>query len=666
MTHLSIENVSFAYHTENESIPVLKNVSLSIASGDFVAIRGRSGSGKSTLFHLIGCLLRPSSGKIYLEGTDLTTLSNDALAFIRNRKIAFIFQQFHLLARSTVLDNILLPTLYPADGAESATQARKRAIACAEKVGLSHRLEQMPNQLSGGEQQRVVIARALMSNAPLILADEPTGNLDTKNAENIMTLLRELNREGKTVLVITHDPEIAKQCNREYEMSDGEFVSRPVVSETSRVTRLAATPSPSFGTLFKSAFPLALQNLRRNKIRALLTMFGVLIGISAVFAMLTFGRFAKEKVMKGYEELGANTLMIHGRENWKRKATDKVDIIFDQFDWEKDILPLKNIFPQIKYISPIISAWGNTITYGGVALENEVVTLGVNEYMLSITKRPIQYGKGFSPYQIENKSPVCLIGNEIATNVFRGVNPIGKIAFVSRNEQVAFPCQVIGVLAKQTSMKDWRKPNLEVILPYTYSASVYEAWNSEINSFITQLEDGSDIEHVASGIKNFFSQKYGKAGEFNVNSDTKLIGQMKKSLGLFTVLLTTIALITLSVGGIGINNMMLVSVTERFKEIGLRKAVGATDRSIRAQFLLEAVILAAFAGFFGVLLGFIAYEGVIYGTSKVVAQLPFEWVLDPFPLAVSLVSILAVGILSGIVPAIKAERLQVIEALRSE
>jgi macrolide transport system ATP-binding/permease protein len=673
MSFLSVQDVCFSYKTGGRTLPILDHVSLDIQRGEFVAILGRSGSGKSTLFHLIGCLSRPDSGKIFLDGMDLTTLPGDSLALVRNRKIGFVFQQFHLLPRGTVLENILLPTLYPAECAANTPEAVERAKALARELGIESLLDKAPNQLSGGEQQRVVIARALMGDADLILADEPTGNLDSRNAENIMGILRKLNQRGKTIVLITHDPDVAKQCQKSYHLHDGKFVDHvPLPSKTVPLKENASLPRLPFipyYSLLRSIGPLALQNLRRNKVRAFLTMIGVTVGIAAVFSMLTFGKFAQEKVMKGYEEMGSNTLLIYGHGNWQRKATDRVRTLFDSFDWDKDILALKRVFPEVQKLSPLLQAWGgSTATHAGIAID-EAGIFGVNEHMLPISRRPLSMGKGFNSFHLAQRSPVCVIGSEVNNRLFKETSALGRIIFMNFNwgdKKIGFPCQVVGVFAPFSSSKDWRKPNLDIVLPYTYFQSVFPADIGEIHQFLLQLSPDTDVERSAVGIRNFFIQKYQKAGEFFVSSEAKLVSQMKKSLALFTIMLTAIALITLTVGGIGINNMMLVSVSERFKEIGLRKAVGATDRSIRVQFLLESTLLAGIAGIVGVILGFVSYEAIIYGTSKMVGKLPFEWVFEPVPFLFALISIVLVGIASGIVPAVKAEKLQVIEALRSE
>ncbi len=670
---LVVSNLYFSYRNSSDgTVSTLRNVNLLVKRGEFVCVQGRSGSGKSTLFYMLGCLLRPDRGRIFIDGVDLTSLDEEALAFFRNQKIGFVFQQFHLLARASVLDNILLPTFYPCEKSREPT-AREIAKAreLAEQLGIGSRIHHVPNQLSGGEQQRVAIARALMTDADLILADEPTGNLDSVNAARTLEVFKQLNRQGKTIILITHDNEVARQCPRVCHLKDGSFVDAPdeVALPTPARKFEVREAIPRLGRywrLARAVAPVAAENLRRNKIRALLTMIGVTVGIASVFAMVTFGQFAKKKILEGYEDLGVNSVIIRGYPNWRLRAMDRVSLMFHGFDWEKDILHMRRIYPSMQLVSPMLGSWDNTINYGGVSIENEVKVLGVNADYLRIMNRKLTSGRLITPFQVDQASQVCLIGSDIAKRLFRDVSPLGEILFISKGDQEAYPCEVIGVLEALHSNKEWQKPNLDVLMPYTYFTACTNRWEAQIHQYAAQFVPGTDLENASRGIKAYYRQKYGRSGEFGVDSDTLLVAQMRKFLALFAILLTAIALITLGVGGMGINNMMLVSLAERFKEIGLRKAVGATNLSVRVQFLLESVFLAAIAGVLGLFLGFSTYELIIYLASKFIAKLTFEWAIDPVALFVSLVSMLLVGVASGIVPAVRAERLEVIEALRSE
>jgi len=690
MLAVNIKNVSFSYRNQTEYIPILNNINLEIKRGEFVAIQGPSGSGKSTLLYLLGCLLKPDSGTIEIMGQDIASESSDDLAQLRNRHLGFIFQHFHLLPRATVLNNILLPVQYSnSDHQEKnygTSDFNHRAEMLARSVGLQERLDFLPNQLSGGQQQRVAIARALMNDPAIILADEPTGSLDSKTSKQIIDLLRQLHRESnKTIIVITHDNEVAAQCDRIIRIKDGS-VNEPTINNSRRegnshsksdsknkhIENPGKPPKAAvldFLLIIKNIlnhWPSALVNLRRNQARTILTMLGISVGVASVLAMLTLGQYTKNKILSGYAEMGVNTLVFRGYPNWDQKATDPSSMVFQFFNWERDLEPLKRIFPQIELMSPQLSGWNTTLNFGGLSIDNDVRLMGVNENSLAIARRKLILGRNFNSRDVEYKNPVCILGYEIAKKLFSHVPALGQVMRVTLGDS-SFGCHVIGVLDSMTSNKEWAKPNLQVYLPFTFFQAISgEWWASQIKEVLIQLNVDSDIEKTGKGIKAFFQQKYGASGDFRVDSDSILLAQMKRFLGLFTILLGSIAFITLTVGGIGITNMMLVSVSERFREIGLRKAIGATDFSIRMQFLTESLVLCTLAGFIGLVAGFLAYHGAIAGASKFVNKLSFEWTIDGLAFFISIISIFGVGILSGLFPALKAEKLQVIEALRSE
>jgi macrolide transport system ATP-binding/permease protein len=665
---IRIQNLSVAYASRGLQLPVLTDLNLTVLRGEFLAIQGRSGSGKSTLFHTLGGFLPPDRGEIFIDGPSIYHLSPIDLARFRNRTLGFVFQQFHLLPRATVLENILLPSRYPSELAGVGTDLLARARELAEKVGLGEKLNKHPNELSGGEQQRVVIARALLLSPSLILADEPTGNLDSKNAENILQILEGLHAQGTTIVLITHDPAIAARCSRTIYLEDGRFSSEAEFAPQAPPAKRAVdrTTGSHSWTLVKTLLPLAFANIRRNKLRAVLTMIGVSVGIASVLAMVTFASFARKKILKGYEEMGVNTAVISGSPNYNRKATDNFDVLFHGFDWEKDLIPLHRFFPQIRLLSPMMGSYGNTVNYGGNTATGDILALGVGAEYTAITNRGLSLGRPFTPYHVENRSSVCLIGSELSTQLFKQESPLGRIIFVALGEGSPYPCRVLGVLNDQSSNKDWSKPNLEVLLPFTYFKSVTPYWYNDMRQFVVQFLSGTDVEVLTKYVKFFFEKKYGSGALFHIDSDSVMVAQMKKFIRLFTLMLTSLAAILLLVGGLGIHNLMMISITERLKEIGLRKALGATNRSIRLQFLFEAITLAVIAGFIGLIVGFSAYEGIIYGASRLVKSLTFEWIFDPTAFVLALFSLSLVAVLSGLLPALKAERLSVIEALRSE
>lgn len=661
-------------------VPVLKNLNLDIEAGELIAIQGPSGSGKSTLLYIIGCLLGSHSGQVKIADQDVSKLNDEQLATLRNRHIGFVFQQFHLLPKATVIENILLPSKYPSEF-PTHKDANARAAKLVAELGLQDRTHHYPNQLSGGQQQRVSIARALLNDTQIILADEPTGSLDTTNSKQIMELLKSANRSGRTVIIITHDPEIAQQCNKVVHFRDGEI--KEIIEnknsqqhtcaeniETSSYKKIEAPKGylailNRYFHVGRTLFPLAFQSLRQNRTRSMLTMLGIVIGVAAVLSMITIGSFTKRKILDSYAEMSVNTLVFYGYPNWDLKATDQVSAVFQSFDWERDLVPIKRVFPEVIRMSPSLYSWDNRVSFGGKVVDSDVRAFGISSDGLKMASREVIFGNNFSPFHMEYRSAVCIIGYEIYQRLFANMSPIGEIISVSQRE-TSFGCRVIGVLASQTSNKEWNKPNLQVYLPYTFFQGTTDPWTSRIREVLLQVRQGADIELTGKKVKSFFDMKYGKSARFIVGSDSVLIAQMNKFLSLFTLLLTAIALVSLGVGGIGITNMMLVSVSERFKEIGIRKAFGATNFSIRVQYLVESILICSIAGAIGLALGFILYEGAIYGATKLVTNLSFEWTVDLSALFLSVASIFVVGVLSGLTPALKAEKLQVIEALRSE
>jgi macrolide transport system ATP-binding/permease protein len=667
---LEIRNLSHSYALGNERLPILSRVNFSLRQGEMAAIQGPSGSGKSTLLYLIGCLQTVQEGELRIDGEDVSRLGEEALALFRNRKIGFIFQQFHLLPRATVLENILLPARYPSETAQVGAREIEKAKELAELVGLGDRLHHHPNQLSGGQQQRVAIARALMNDPALILADEPTGNLDSKASAQIMDLLKELNRAGKTILLITHDSEVAEKCGTIHHIRDGRFVSQEENSPLPAAKPLAhwrpKRPSPlQFLRLARAQLPMAWENLTRNKIRSALTMIGITIGIAAVLSMVTLGEFTKQKILDSYAELGVNTMYFYGYRNWELKATDTVPAYFQFFDWENDIEPLKRIFPEIARMTPMLTGWNMKAKLGGKSIDEDVRLIGVNENSLEIMNRELAVGRNISPYHVEMRSNVCLVGYEIAQRLLANTAGIGEVIRLEETN-LSYSCRVIGVLKSKDSKNEWSKPNFQIFVPYTYFQQVQNPWYGKIRNVLIQLKPGSDVEKTGKAIRAFFELKYGKSGRFRVDNDSVLIAQMKRFLTLFTLLLTFIALVSLGVGGIGIANMMLVSVSERFREIGLRKALGATPLSIRLQFLLESVLLCSLGGLLGIVFGLAGYHAILFGASKLIPKLQFGFVVNWPALVLSVTAIFIVGVLSGLFPALKAEKLQVIEALRSE
>lgn len=669
---IEAQNLGFSYNQGSaNAVKILHGLDFKIFQGEFVAIQGPSGSGKSTLLYLLGCLSPVQQGKLIIGGIDISYLSEDQLSLFRNENLGFVFQQFHLLPKANVLENILLTARYPIEKSKNLQLMTEKAKSLAIRFGLGDRLHHGPQELSGGQQQRVAIARALLNEAPIILADEPTGNLDSKTAAIVIDELKALKKSGKTIILITHDKDIAAQADRTIFIHDGKVLKEEAAVPAVQKLNAIQISIPKLSlvnpiAVYLKLLPFAAANIFRNKIRSILTMIGISIGVASVLAMITLGHFAKEKILKSYADLGINTLSFRGYRNWDQKATDFFGISFSSFSWQRDLEPLKDIFPEILRVSPVMTLRGGTLDFGGKSADEDVRIVGINEDAFLIMGRGLVRGQPISFFHVKNQSPVCVIGSEVAHKLFSNVEALGEVLRVTTDDR-SYGCRVIGIASALGNRSDSSSRDLQVYIPFTYfQTAAGNWWQARIREVVMEVQDGVDIEKTGHAVQGFFERKYGTSGKFHVDADSILIGQMNRFLNIFSIFLASIALISLAVGGIGIANMMLVSVSERYREIGLRKALGATNSSIRQQFLLEAVLLCGIAGGIGLLFGFVGYEIIIWGGSKVIPKFQFEWTLNWQALGLSTISILAVGILSGFIPALRAEKLSPIEALRSE
>ena len=657
---VEIRDLYFKY--EQLKAPLFQSFNMNIEKGDFVVIEGISGSGKSTLLYLIAGFLQFQKGQIFINELPIDQLKDLDLSVLRNRCIGFVFQEFYLLPQLTALENILLPTFYTIEDKKSE-YFKDRAKNLADQLGIGDCLLYKPSQLSGGQSQRVAIARALINDPDILLIDEPTGNLDATSTGQVLELFHKLHLQGKSIVLVTHEKDVAS--SKALTLKNGQLIPQKTKDNFNKLS----LPSPKnfkgetslkARRFFQRTFLLSLKNISQNKMRSLLTMLGVVIGVATLFSMITLGNFTKSKLLDDY--VRANTFTFIGEYNWP-KTTDKVNVPFQSFDWETELLYLKQKLPDIHRISPYLIDRGLTVIFAGRSIENTPTLIGVSEEGLDIVGRHLLAGADINVHHVEGRHSVCVIGFEVGRRLFSNVSPIGQMLYLSKRDYNTFSCRVIGLLDDKTS-NDSSHPNLEVYIPFTNFQMFSSVSGAQIKRVAVQVKDGRDVEKVKQIVQNFFESKY--EGVFSVGSDDLLLDQLKKFLILFSVLLGVVALVSLLIGGMSIANMMLITVSERFKEIGIRKAIGATNSSIRNQFLLESIILCGVAGVIGIILGICIYQSAIYGASQFIDDLEFQWVFDSIAFLLSFISILLVGILSGLFPAIRAEKLQVIDILRSK
>jgi macrolide transport system ATP-binding/permease protein len=709
---IEIVDLSKVYRLGEVEVHALHDVSLTIEQGEFVAIMGASGSGKSTLMNLLGCLDRPTSGRYLLEGVDIASLDEQALARIRSRRIGFVFQNFNLLSRTSALENVELPLFYSARTAEG----EQRAEELFKTLGLNGREQNHPNQLSGGQQQRVAIARALINQPAILLADEPTGNLDSQTSTEIMEIIRRLNREdGLTVVVVTHDPEVAEYADRVVTFRDGKVVSdqRNRASVPPPVT--AAAPGPgakattgraeeawSFGSM---ALGAAARALRRNKMRAALTMLGIFIGVAAVIAMVAVGDGARMSVQQQIQSLGTNMLVVlpgATTASGVRAGLGSTSTltVADAEAIKKEAQSVSRVSYADRQIAQVVNGnrnWSTSVN-------------GVTPSYLKIRDWAVVAGRAFTSQENRSAAPVCLLGQTVVRNLFgQNDNPIGAIIRVKN-----FPLRVIGVLSVK-GQSNWGQDQDDIIIipfntaerkvlgaskvtatvpstttgstnpvlnPYigvpitTATNPVYQSNTAIISPFgnppqisgvvnmiYAQAKRADLVSAAQAEIERALHRRHhiqpGHDDDFTVRSLAEIAQASETASRVMTLLLATVASISLIVGGIGIMNIMLVSVTERTREIGIRMAIGARRLHILLQFLVEATLLSIVGGLAGAALG-------ILSSKLLSAVAGWPTLISPTAVFGGFLFAAAVGVFFGYYPARKASMLDPIEALHYE
>ena len=642
MSLIECKNINRYFGSGANRVHVLKDVSLSIEKGDFVAIIGQSGSGKSTLMNILGCLDSATSGSYQIDGIETAKMEPDELAALRRERFGFIFQRYNLLGSLTARDNVALPAVYMGmGGKERSTRAEK----LLQDLGLEGKEGNKPSELSGGQQQRVSIARALMNGGEIIFADEPTGALDTASGKNVIEIIQKLHKEGHTVIMVTHDPGIAAIANRIIEIRDGEIISdsskNPEIPE-SKIERIKEKSSWLFYyDQFVEAFKMSVQAIMAHKMRSLLTMLGIIIGIASVVSVVALGNGSEKKILADISAMGTNTISIFpGRGFGDRRSGRIKTLTIDD----------AKVIAKQSYVASATpqTTSGGTLTYRNTDLTASLY--GVGEQYFDVRGLKLESGRLFDEGDVKEDAQVVVIDQNTKEKLFGAdVNPLGKTVLFNKR-----PLTVIGVMQKEENSFG----NSDVLMLWSpYTTVMHQiTGESHTNSITVKIKDDANTQVAEKGLTELLKTRHGTEDFFMNNSDS--IKQMvETTTGTMKLLISSIALISLVVGGIGVMNIMLVSVTERTKEIGVRMAIGARQGNILQQFLIEAVLICLIGGAAGILLSYLIGLG-------------FNALASEFAMSFSTWSIVSavccstfIGVLFGFMPAKNASKLNPIDAL---
>ena len=645
MSLIECKNINRYFGSGANRVHVLKDVSLSIEKGDFVAIIGQSGSGKSTLMNILGCLDTATSGSYQIDGIETAKMEPDELAALRRERFGFIFQRYNLLGSLTARDNVALPAVYMGmGGKERSTRAEK----LLQDLGLEGKEGNKPSELSGGQQQRVSIARALMNGGEIIFADEPTGALDTASGKNVIEIIQKLHKEGHTVIMVTHDPGIAAIANRIIEIRDGEIISdsskNPEIPE-SKIERIKEKSSWLFYyDQFVEAFKMSVQAIMAHKMRSLLTMLGIIIGIASVVSVVALGNGSEKKILADISAMGTNTISIFpGRGFGDRRSGRIKTLTIDD----------AKVIAKQSYVASATpqTTSGGTLTYRNTDLTASLY--GVGEQYFDVRGLKLESGRLFDEGDVKEDAQVVVIDQNTKNKLFgEDTDPLGKTILFRKR-----PLTVIGVMQKEENSFG----NADVLMLWSPYTTVMHQITGEsyTNSITVKIKDDANTQVAEKGLTELLKTRHGTEDFFMNNSDS--IKQMVESTtGTMKLLISSIALISLVVGGIGVMNIMLVSVTERTKEIGVRMAIGARRNNILQQFLIEAVLICIIGGLVGV------------GLSTAIS-LVFNQFVTEFPMEISIGSVIgavvcstAIGVAFGFMPANKASKLNPIDALSKD
>ncbi len=673
---IELKTVARSYRMGDTEVRALDGVSLKVEKGDYLCIMGPSGCGKSTMLNVLGCLDQPTGGDYFLGGDNVSDLDDDTLSAVRGKRLGFIFQSYNLIPQLTVVENIEVPMFYQGI---PERECRRRALELAERVGLGDRVDHRPTELSGGQQQRVAIARALANDPLVILADEATGNLDSKSGEEILAIFADLNAEGKTLIFVTHDEDMARRGNRVVRLRDGR-VERDdrkddgVVMRWQEEVRLRGEEKDGLGRKgghsvnLKRSLLLGIKSLWLHRLRSLLTALGIVFGVSSVIAMLAIGEGASHEAQEQIRKLGSQNVIVRSVKppGSSSDSNSGRSYVLEYGVTARDVRQMLATIPGIKMVVPNREV-GEYVRHKRRRVDAKVS--GVIPIFPEMRNREVVEGRFFNLLEMEERRNVCVLNREAARELFP-LDPVigGAVKLGNTYYHVVGILESAAALPENTGGGDEQK--FEMFIPLETMLERYgdvvmkarsgsfEAEKVEFHEVTVVVDEPAEVESKAEAVRHLLETNHDEP-DFKVIVPVELLRQAERTKQIFTIVLGSIATISLVVGGIGIMNIMLASVTERTREIGIRRALGGRRRDIIVQFLVEATLLSGIGGLIGVGLG-LSIPAMVTQFSGMVTVVK-TWA----PVLALTISVLT-GVVFGLYPALRAAKLSPVEALRHE
>ena len=646
---MEVKGLIREFKAGEQTIRVLHDINLTINQGEMVAIIGQSGSGKSTLMNILGCLDQATAGDYKIFGQSVSRLDADELAKLRREHFGFIFQRYHLLGDINARDNVSVPAVYAGMDGQARSERAEKLLS---DLGLADKVNNRPSQLSGGQQQRVSIARALMNGGDIILADEPTGALDSKSGEDVVQILKDLNAQGHTIIMVTHDPSLAAQAERVIEIKDGYIIAdyknedyqRPEAQPAAMIDKHRKSAFSSFIDCLFEAFKMSLLAMRAHKMRTLLTMLGIIIGIASVVSVVGLGKGSQEQILSNISSLGTNTITV----------TDGYPYGDPRRQYNDDNLTPQDAQavadqPYVLSVSPQLNSNMN-VRYRNI--QEAASISGVGKDYLDVSGEKLALGQGFDEQSILRRTQDIIIDNNANKTFFPdNTNPIGEVLLIG-----SVPGRVIGVLEPNDGGFSRSVDTPTLYMPYTTMMSRLIG-SAYIESFVALIDNNISSAAAESAISELMKSRHG-TDDFRIRNSDSIRQTIESTTAAMTLLISSIAIISLIVGGIGVMNIMLVSVTERTNEIGVRMAVGARQSDIMQQFLIEAVLVCILGGLLGIGMAFAIGELInrVGGDS-------FKVIYSSTSIIAAFVCSTLIGVVFGFLPARNAAKLDPVEAL---